>query len=114
MVEKAVCQGATNAFVEKKKHQRHPDTLGSEAVSIMSAIAFDETVGFHLAQIVAQLVQGVALGVKAIGPQYPWVQLIGAPGGDAGAGMNHDLHESDQASVVHLDAWDPGAAADHR
>ncbi len=112
-MEKAVGQGATDAFVEQEEHQRHPDTLGSETVSIMSAIAFDKTVGFHLAQIIAQLVQGVALGVKAIGAQYPWVQLVCPPGGDAGAGMNHELHESDQASVVKLDARDTGATADH-
>ncbi len=66
MVKEAVGDGATNPFVKEKKHQGYADALWGEPVGIMSAIAFDEAMSLHFAQVIAQLINAVTLGIEAV------------------------------------------------
>ncbi len=42
------------------------------------------------------------------------MQIGGSPCGDAGPGVHHDFHDSDDSGVVELDAGDFGTTDDHR
>ncbi len=62
VVEAAVCQGTAKALVKEQKQESDLNAFGRQAVGIASAIAFEESVTFELAEIVAELVQSVGLG----------------------------------------------------
>ncbi len=59
---------------------------------------------FHFAKVVAQLGKGVVSGLQAKGSQNGLVNLRNAPAAEFGSGMKQDLHETNHAGVVDLDA----------
>ena len=56
VVEAAVCQRTAEALVEEQEQESDLNAFGRQAVSITSAIAFQESVTFELAEIVTELV----------------------------------------------------------
>ena len=55
-------QRAAETFVKKQEQEGDVDTFGGELIRITAAIAFEQTVAFEFAQIVAKLVQPVTFG----------------------------------------------------
>ena len=98
--------------MEQQEHHRHTDSLRREAVAVAVVEALHESVGFHLAQVVAQLTQGVGFGREVEGAQHRLVHLAAAPAGDLCAGVQQHFHQPHQAAVVDLDAGNPAAATD--
>ena len=54
---------------EENEESRHADTFGGESVAVRSAGALQQAVGFHLAQVVAELSEGIGLGGEAEGTE---------------------------------------------
>lgn len=63
--------------MEEHEEERDFHALGGEAVGVSCAIAFEEPVGSHLTQVIAQLVETVALGRQAEVDQEGLVEWAG-------------------------------------
>ena len=91
-------------LVEEHEEEGDFDALGGEPVGVACTIALDQSVGFHFAQIVAELVQAVALGGQTKVDQEGLMELFGAPTTDHGAPVQQNFHQPDHPGVVDLDA----------
>src|SRR5215469_5384518 len=58
-VKQRVGQRPADALVEQDEHGGHALTLVREAVTLPSAIAFQQAVALHLARVIAELGEGV-------------------------------------------------------
>jgi hypothetical protein len=56
VMETAVGQGSTEAFVKEKKQECDLDPFGGELVRVSGAIPFQQPVAFKFAQIVTELI----------------------------------------------------------
>ena len=59
---------------------------------------------FEFAQVVAQLVDGVACVGELEGAEDSLMDLLGGPAADVAAAVQEDLEEADDARIVQLDA----------
>ena len=78
-MKQGVGQRAANALVEQDEHRRHPQSFFREPVSVPSSLALQQPVGLHLAQVIAELGQGVGLRREAKGGPNGFVDLGGPP-----------------------------------
>jgi len=62
MMEQRVGQWPADAFVEQDEHERGIAPFRGEAVEVTSSNPFEQAVGFHLAEVVAELGKGVSAG----------------------------------------------------
>src|SRR6266478_278163 len=107
VVEAAVGEWAAESFVEEQEEQRNLNPLGGETVGVAGAVALQQTVAFELAQVVAQLVEGVGSVGEVEGGEDGVVDLLGGPAANMAAAMEEDFEQADDAGVVDLD---PGVA----
>ena len=63
VVEAAVGQRAAESLVKEQKEQRDMHAFGGETVGVATAIALQQAVAFEFAQVVAELVQPILLGI---------------------------------------------------
>ncbi len=91
VVESAVGQRTAKTLVEEQEQQRHLQAFSGEAVGITRAIALKQPVPFQLAQIIAELVQAVAVGGELKRGEDGLVNLFGSPAADSVAAMQEDL-----------------------
>ena len=80
----------------------------------MLEIPLNQAMGFHLAEVIAELGERIGMGLKPEGFEKSLMEIISSPRGDAGAGMDQYLHEADQAGIVDFDSCDFGMAGDDR
>lgn len=66
VVEEAVGQGTADAFVEDDEQEGDPDPFFGKPVEAAVAVALEESVGLHLAEVVAQLIQSVGLRSEGV------------------------------------------------
>jgi hypothetical protein len=59
VMEAAVGEGTTEAFVKEQEQQGDVNTFGRQAIGIASAISLKQTLPFEFAQIVSELVESV-------------------------------------------------------
>jgi hypothetical protein len=90
--------------MEEHEEKRDFHALGGEAVGVACPIAFKESVRPHLAQVIAQLVEPVALSGQTKVDQECLMELVCPPATDQGARVQQHFHEPDHPSVVDLDA----------
>jgi len=62
--DEAGCWQAAELLVKEQEQERDLHVFGGEPVSVAGTIAFEQTVAFEFAQIVAELVQPVGIGRK--------------------------------------------------
>jgi hypothetical protein len=96
--------------MEEHEEQCDFHALGGEAVGVVCAVAFEQSVGSHLTQVIAQLVKPVALGGQAEVDPECLVELAGTPAPDQGACVQQHFHEADHAGVVDFDTRILGGA----
>ena len=60
--KEAVGEGTADALVKEHEEQSNAGTFVSEAVGVTLAVALQQSVGFHFAQVVAQLGERVSGG----------------------------------------------------
>ena len=77
VMEAAMGERAAEPFVEEEEEQGHLDTFRGEAVGVSGSIPLQQTVAFELAQVVAQLVETVALVREVEGGEDGLVDLLG-------------------------------------
>ena len=89
--------------MEQHKEEGDLVALGGKAIGIAAAVALQQAVGFHLAEVITELIQAVGGEGEIVGFEHGLVDLLGAPTAQLGTGMEKYLHEADHASVVDLD-----------
>ncbi len=104
VVETAVCERTAEFFVEEEEQQRNLDAFWGEAVGVAGSIPLQQAVAFEFAQVVAQLVDGVACVGELEGAEDSLMDLLGGPAADVAAAVQEDLEEADDARIVQLDA----------
>ena len=107
VVEQAVGPRPTDALVEENEQGRHPDAFGGESVTVGSAGALPQTVGFHLAQVVA-LGEGIGLGREAEGTENRFMDRGGSPAVELRTAVPRHLHQADHPRVLDLDSGNLG------
>ncbi len=65
VMKAAVGEWATEALVKKEEQQSHLDALGSQSIGEARAVALKQAMAFELAEIVAELIEEVAIGGQA-------------------------------------------------
>ena len=104
MVKEAVCEWAAKLFVEEHKHEGDLGAFVGEPVGITFAVAFQQPVRFHFPEIVAELIQSVAIGSDTEGCEHGVVDVFGSPAAHGSAAVQKSLHQADHAGVVDFDA----------
>jgi hypothetical protein len=110
VVEQRVGKRSADALVEQDEHQGNLGPLVGEAVKIALAIPLQEAVGFHFAEVVAELSKGISVGGQAKADENGLVDIGRAPSVELGAAVQQNLHEPHHARVLDLDAGDFGVA----
>ena len=75
----AISEWATEALVKKKEQQNHLDALGSQSIGVARAVALKQAMAFELAEIVAELIEAVAIGGQAKAGEDGLMDLFGRP-----------------------------------
>ena len=75
-MEAAVGERTAQALMKEEEQQSNLDAFCREAVGIVSSVPLQQAVSLELAQIVAQLVQAIALLRE---PEASWVSLAVQP-----------------------------------
>ena len=87
VVEQAIGQGTAKLLVEQDERKGDLDALAGEPIRVAFAIALNQPVRLHFAEIVAELVQPVARGGDSIGGQDGVMKLPSRPTADRRAAM---------------------------
>jgi hypothetical protein len=103
VVEAAMGEWAAEPFVEEEEEQGHLNAFRGEPVCVSGSIALQQTVTFELAQVVAQLVEAVALIREVEGGEDGLVDLFGGPAADVSAAVQEDFEQADEARVLDPD-----------
>jgi len=109
-MEAAVGQRAAESLVKEQKQQRDMHAFGGETVGVATAIAFQQAVPFELAQIVAELVQPVALCRELKGSEDGFMSLFGCRAADGVAAMQQDFQQTNNPGVLDFDFWNADGA----
>jgi hypothetical protein len=99
-----VGERTTESLVEEQEQNRHLDALGRELIGVAAAIAFQQTMAFEFAQIVAQLVQSVSFRGELKRGQNGCMDLFGGPAADGVSAMQQNFQQPDDPGIVDLDA----------
>ncbi len=106
MVKEAVGQRAAELFVEEHEHEGDLGSFVGEPVGIAFAVAFQQSVRFEFAEIVARLIESVSVGSDSEGSKHGGVDGFCSPATHRCAAVQQNLHEADHAGVVDFDAGD--------
>lgn len=104
VVEAAVGERPAEALVEEEEQEREINAFGRQPVSVVSTIAFEQTVPFEFAEIIAELVQAVGFRGECEGGEDCLVNLFGGPTADCTAVMQEDFQQPNDPGVVDFDA----------
>jgi hypothetical protein len=61
VVKQGVGQGAANALVEQDEQGSHTRSLVGKAVGVLPTHSLEQTVAFHLVQVITELIESVGL-----------------------------------------------------
>src|ERR1700746_77106 len=87
VVEEAVGERAADSLMEKHEEQGGAGAVVSQAISMASAVAFQQPVSLHFAQVITELRERVAFRGETEACQDCFVDLGGAPSRHSGAGV---------------------------
>ena len=107
-MKKTVGQGAAQLFVKQDKQQGDFGAFVGEPIGITLAVALDQAVRFHFAEVVAQLVEAVAFVRQTVGREDGVMNLLGAPTSETSAAVQQDFHQTNHPRVMDLDSGKPG------
>ena len=79
VMEQRVRQRAADALVEEDEREGGFDPLIGETVAVASIDAFEQTVSFHLAKVIAELGEGVGAGGEAEGREDGVMDIRSSP-----------------------------------
>jgi len=91
-MEAAVGERAAQALVKEQEQEGNVHACGGELVGVAGTVAFQQTVAFEFAQIVAELVQPVSIGRKPKRGENGLVDLLRRPAANGVAAMQEDFY----------------------
>src|SRR5215467_10210037 len=100
VVEAAVGERTAQTLMKEEEQQSNLDAFCREAVGIVSSVPLQQAVSLEFAQIVAQLVQAIALLREPEGGEHGFMDLLSCPAADVRAAVQEDLHQPDDAGLV--------------
>lgn len=109
-MEATVGERSAEAFVEQQEEQRYLGASCCQAIGIPRATSFQEAMGFHLPQVVAQLIEPIPGLGKPKGIENRFVDRTRGPSSDLCAAVEQNFHHPDDARIMDLDPGDPGGA----
>ena len=114
VMKQRVCQWPADALVEQDEQQCSFGAFVGEAVAVASSDAFEQAMGFHFAQVIAELGESVGAGGQSEGAEDGGMDGGGAPSVELRAAMEQHFHQPHHARVVDLAAGDFGLAGHYR
>src|SRR5215471_4817340 len=103
VVEATAGKRTAQALMKQQEQENNLDAFCREAVDIARSVPLQQVVSLELAQIVAQLVQAIALLREPEGGEHGLMDLLSGPAADVRAAVQEDLHQPDEAGLVDLD-----------
>lgn len=67
--------------MEQDEKQGDSEAFFGKAILVMVCLALDETMGFHLSEVIAKLIQGVGFWAEVKLFEESLMQITGFPGG---------------------------------
>ena len=104
VVEEGIGQRAADALVEEDEQGGDANAFFGESVAVGSAGPLEQAVGFHLAQIIAELGKGIGLGGEIKGPENGWVDVGGPPTVELRTAVQQHLHQAGSHDTI-LVSW---------
>ena len=96
--------------MEEDEYERGFDSFVAEAVNVASSDTFQQAMGFHFAEVIAELGEGVGGGWQAECSKDSLMDVGGTPSVELCTAVQQYLHQPDHAGVVDLNAGDFGLA----
>src|SRR6516162_1973319 len=87
VVEAAVGERTAQALMKEEEQQSNLDAFCREAVGIVSSVPLQQAVSLELAQVVAQLVQAIAVLREPEGGEHGFMDLLSRPAADVRAAI---------------------------
>ena len=100
MVKEAVGEWAAKLFVEEYEHEGDLGSFVGEPVGVAFTVALQQSVSFHFAEVVTELIESVAISGDAEGCEHSGVDVFGSPATHRSAAVQESFHEADHAGVV--------------
>ena len=79
MVKEAIGEGAAELFMEEHEQEGDLGSFLGEPVGIAFAVAFQQSVRFQFAEIVAKLIESVSVGSDSEGSKHGGVDVFCSP-----------------------------------
>ena len=92
VVKERGSQGTAQALVKEDQEDGNLHTLVGQVRGVTVAVALEQAVGSHLAQVIAQLMEAIARRSQGLGAEESRVNLVGGPAGQTGPAVEEDLH----------------------
>ena len=99
--------------MEEDKHGGHASSLVGEAVGVTLAHSLQQAVTFHLAQVIAELIEGIGLRGKGKSLEDGLPDLYGPPPFSCDPTVEQHFREANHACVMDLDTGNSGVAVGH-
>ena len=90
--------------MEQQEEERYVNAFGRQAVSVAAAVSLQQCVAFQLAEVVAELIELVALREELEGGEDCLMDLFGRSAADGTAVMQENLQQPDDPGVMEFDA----------
>ena len=100
VMKEAVGEGSAELFVEEHEQEGDFGSFVGEPVGVTLAVAFNQAVRFHLAQIVTELIQPIAVGGDGESSEDGAADIFGSPAAHGCTAVQEDLHQADHPGVV--------------
>jgi hypothetical protein len=91
-------------LVEEEKQQGDVDTFGGEPVAVVGTVALKQAVAFEFTQIVTELVESIGFVREAESGEEGLVDLLGRPTSDLSCGVEQDLQEPNDPTLMDFDS----------
>ena len=92
----------TSADLDQQRAE--PYAVGSEPIAPAGTDALGQRVGAQLAEVIAELSEGVVLLGETMACQHALMQLAGGPVAEQAAGVEPTVEQTDDAVIVQFDA----------
>jgi hypothetical protein len=107
VLKQVVRWGTADALVKEDEHSCHPCSLFGETIGVVFVDPLQEAVGFHLAQVITELGEGVVLGREGKGRAHDLRWRVKHPDS---SGQCAQLRRSEEALLLPVSAHRPTPA----
>ena len=109
-MKQRVGKRSANAVMEQDEHEGNPGSLVGEVIEIAFSVPLEQAMGFHLAQVISELGEGICFGRQSEFVEDGFMNIGRAPSVQLRATVQQHLHQPYHPGVVDLDTGDVGLA----